>query len=445
MKSQIIPIHGQTLKTQYAYEPDGMLRQITYPSGHVLDYQISQGRIQGMTLDQQPVISQIQYRFDDQPLNWQWGNGLSRQISYDPKGQVSSYSLPVGNEQLQRDVLDNITARIHPNVQHDYQYDALQRLDQVTGGSLSISYQYDANGNRSSETDQGSTTAYTLASNSNQLTGVGGDSFVLDANGSRTSDAQHSYQYDRFNRLTEVDTGIHYQYNAIGQRVSKQIGTDSTRYVYGLNGQLLGEYGSGGKREYLYLQGTPIALIDDLIALDCSGASPQIQPDVVAHSQYYCRASSAITAQPIVVRGQGSAWLQAPQVSLQPGSRVENTATLSIGNDQQTPLVNLYYIHPDHLGTPRVVTDPNQTVIWQWRPRPFGDNSPEQDPDNDGNSFTLNLRMPGQYYDLETGLFYNYFRYYEPDKGRYITSDPIGLDGGLNTYCLLYTSPSPRD
>jgi RHS repeat-associated protein len=61
-----------------------------------------------------------------------------------------------------------------------------------------------------------------------------------------------------------------------------------------------------------------------------------------------------------------------------------------------------------------------------------------------GRSFVYNLRFPGQYYDAETGLSYNLHRDYDPAIGRYVESDPIGLDGGLNTYAYVGSMPTMR-
>jgi RHS repeat-associated protein len=94
----------------------------------------------------------------------------------------------------------------------------------------------------------------------------------------------------------------------------------------------------------------------------------------------------------------------------------------------------LYYVHNDPLGTPQVLTDEAGMVVWRARYDPFGKAVVDEDPDGDGNSVTFNVRFPGQYYDQETGLHYNYFRYYDPQTGRFVQPDPIGLSGGLNTF-----------
>ncbi|MGM0594722.1 MAG: RHS repeat-associated core domain-containing protein, partial [Pseudomonadota bacterium] len=87
--------------------------------------------------------------------------------------------------------------------------------------------------------------------------------------------------------------------------------------------------------------------------------------------------------------------------------------------------------------TPRIITNENGTEVWRWDSDPFGTTAANEDPDGDGVLFGYNLRFPGQYFDAETGLHYNYFRDYDPATGRYVESDPVGLDGGLNTYAYV--------
>jgi RHS repeat-associated protein len=96
-----------------------------------------------------------------------------------------------------------------------------------------------------------------------------------------------------------------------------------------------------------------------------------------------------------------------------------------------------FYIAPDHLGSPHQITDSTGAVVWLWNPDPFGNGAP-------AGAFSYDLRFPGQYFDQATYLHYNYFRDYDPRLGRYIESDPIGLDGGINTYGYVGGNPLAR-
>ncbi|MDR1995308.1 Ig-like domain-containing protein [Azonexus sp.] len=118
--------------------------------------------------------------------------------------------------------------------------------------------------------------------------------------------------------------------------------------------------------------------------------------------------------------------------------------SITVGSNAQT--TQIYYLHSDHLDTPRLVTDEQGKIVWRNGPltEPFGNSPVEEDPDGDGILFTLNLRFPGQYFDRETNTHYNYFRDYDPLTGRYLQSDPIGLAGGINTYTYVGGNPVSR-
>ncbi|MFH2044001.1 MAG: RHS repeat-associated core domain-containing protein [Pseudomonadota bacterium] len=103
-----------------------------------------------------------------------------------------------------------------------------------------------------------------------------------------------------------------------------------------------------------------------------------------------------------------------------------------------TPITDekIYYYVNDHLGTPQRIIDETGAVVWNADYQPFG----EADV-NPNSTVVNNFRLPGQYYDSETVLHYNYHRHYNPKLGRYSTADPIGIAGGVNLYGYALNNP----
>ncbi|MEN9365832.1 MAG: hypothetical protein RL489_190 [Pseudomonadota bacterium] len=89
------------------------------------------------------------------------------------------------------------------------------------------------------------------------------------------------------------------------------------------------------------------------------------------------------------------------------------------------------YFHTDHLGTPLDTSGELGELTWQMTFRAWGDTTIEG-----LTSIPQTLRSQGRYFDAETGLHYNRFRYFDPQQSRYISQDPIGLHGNINTYSL---------
>ncbi len=108
---------------------------------------------------------------------------------------------------------------------------------------------------------------------------------------------------------------------------------------------------------------------------------------------------------------------------------------------EHRPTRKVLYFETDHLNTPRAARNEAGVLVWRWEVDAFGSSLPDEDPDGDGQPTTVNLRYPGQVFDPESGLHYNLARYYDPTSGRYLSPDPIGLAGGVNTYAYVGNNP----
>ncbi|KZT14206.1 hypothetical protein A1D30_19600 [Acidovorax sp. GW101-3H11] len=201
-------------------------------------------------------------------------------------------------------------------------------------------------------------------------------------------------------------------------------------YVYAEDGSLLAEYGEGsaatsGSAQYLWL---PTA----------NGPMPIA---AVVNGQTYAVHSDHLNTPRKLTQANGQAVWQWPTANgPMPIAAVVNGQT--------------YAVHSDHLNTPRKLTQANGQAVWQWAYSAFGDEQPTTAakrftsemtvPTTGATSIpdvTFNLRYPGQYFDKETGLHYNYFRTYAPGTGRYTQGDPIGLDGGWNRFGYVGGNP----
>ena len=112
--------------------------------------------------------------------------------------------------------------------------------------------------------------------------------------------------------------------------------------------------------------------------------------------------------------------------SYEPLAQVRDWTTEDGENRQQTR-----YFHCDQIGIPREMTDKDGNLLWFGNYTGWGRLKEETKVTD---SAYQPFRLQNQYADRETGLHYNFFRYYEPDAGRFVNQDPIGLRGGNNLY-----------
>jgi len=410
-----------TYVTRYGYDAADRLIGITYPDGRLVQYtRDALGRIGAVTATVNGVSTIIaanrSYRADGLLIAQGYGNGLAEARQYDLQGRLTYQSLGTADTRLYTyDPNGNFTQKQSLAEGANYRYDRLDRLTQMNRETAIDTYGYDANGNRLSDA-RGS---YSYLSATNRLSTSPEGAITLDAAGNTLTDATgREYRYNQAGRLKEIyhngSRVATYTYNHLGQRTRKQTAQGITLSHYDIEGHLLRETDASGATHRTYLWAEDKVLgqwttTRDPRPLPCDHGNPGNQACATGRS-------TVLDKRPPM-----------PAQTKRPGA----------GTGEEV----FVYLHTDHLGAPRLATDAAGHKVWSWEGEAFGYTVPNEDPDQDGRLTTVNLRYPGQYFDSETGLHYNWNRYYDPGTGRYLSRDPIGLEGGLNTYIYALANP----
>lgn len=377
--SSMQTVGNVSLTIGYAYN-NSLLSSLVTPSGQLVSYTYADGKVSAISINGTPVLNGIIREPFGAVRQWAWANGMFAARTVDHDGHV--IQVDSGGEAYQYAYdnagrLSSMSNISNSALSWTYTYDNRDRLSTAQRTGVAYGWTYDANGNRLSQSGM-NTTDFTMSASSNRLTSTAGA-------------LVRTYTYDAAGNATAFSNRS-LMFNNRGRLSSIQVGTVATGYIYNSLGYRVKKAGVADRYFAYDEQGHLIGEYDNAGAL--------IQETV---------------------------WFEdIPVATIRPN-----------GAD-----IDVFYVHADHLNTPRRISRPSDNaVVWRWDSDPFGTSAANEDPDGDTQLFVYNLRFPGQYYDAETGLHYNYRRDYDPSTGRYVQSDPIGLDGGLNTY--LYAEANP--
>jgi RHS repeat-associated protein len=332
-----------------------------------------------------------------------------------------------------------------------YQYDALNRLTQITdSANANVGYAYDATNKLTSRTSPNGVTAtyqYDGLDRLTRLTDVASTATIADAQYQHNTASQitqiaepaqtRNFAYDSADRLTSVtnptQTLESYSYDGVGNRTASQISSSysyqpfnrvvaigSNSYSYDNNGNLISKTDGSGTWAY---------------AWDYENRLKQVtRPDSTTISYKYDALGRRI--QRSKSTGGSTNYVYDGEDVIKDinsdGSTVDYLNGLGIDDKlKQTSSSATLYFSQDHLGSTRALTDSSGNVVESVSYDSFGN----------GASTLSRYGYTGREWDADANLYYYRNRWYDPQEGRFISEDPIGLEGGINSYAYVGNSP----
>lgn len=369
---------GFTIK--YSYDAIDQLAELTLPSGDVLGFSFDADGNIGQIKDWQNREYNFRYDGAGRLSECQFPSVVSTRMRY------SQLGLPVEISSL-----STAGTSSSPIFSQRYEYDINDRVTVLEDSQFGKKqFRYDAEGQMLS----------VASSRQDEI-----ETFIYDAIGNRVQANSELASFNQLNQLTRR-TQVSYEYDARGNLISESGPKGLTRYFY--NGQNLltaVEMPDGKRIEFAY----------DVFAR-------RIMKRTGDMTVRYIWAGDHLISE----IAESSGRFERRDYIFMPGT---NTPLAVQVNGQ------VYYYHNDHLGTPQRITDASGRVVWSARYTAYGMARIET------NTVKNHLRFPGQYYDEETGLHYNRYRYYSPLLGRYLSRDPLTYIAGLNFYIYAGNNP----
>jgi RHS repeat-associated protein len=415
--------------------PDGHVTQwLTYGSGHV----------HGLLVDGQDILG---FERDDlhREVAREQGNGLSQRQKYDPAGrlleQQISRTRPGGIELtgIERSYSYDKAGQLvaigdsrRGNL--NYRYDPVGRLLEANSRVGREVFAFDPAGNIAdpATADDAARQHATGAVHKlldNLLKNYAGTSYRYDERGNMTERVRNGWRtvfaWDGFNRMTAAtdQSGVTttFSYDPLGRRVAKRSSEATT--LFGWDGDVLA-FESTQSRSALKEgseQGWSVHYIHE-----AGSFVPLVQV-----RQARAMALNETTDAKALMEANGGVY----DIEQDP---------LWNGEQRNAPRAfdrkEMAFYQCDHLGTPQELTDHEGSVAWSAQYKAWGEAREAISEAGRRAGFRNPIRFQGQYFDEETGLHYNRYRYYEPVSGRFVSSDPIGLGGGGHLH--LYV-PNP--